>query len=113
MTPQQLYKHHEAEKKRQYNNRVLEVEKASFCPLVYSTSGGVGPECKAYHRRVVQLISEKRREGYASVMNYVRTKIMWDLTFAPSHILGWVHLMIPQRSNDDSPPPPGQRFAAN
>ena len=79
MTPQQLYKHHEAEKKRQYNNRVLEVEKASFCPLVYSTSGGVGPECKAYHRRVVQLISEKRREDYASVMNYVRTKIRFTL----------------------------------
>ena len=33
---QQLYKNNENEKKRAYNNRIIQVEKASFTPLVFS-----------------------------------------------------------------------------
>ena len=79
MTPEQLYAHHEKQKKRAYNERILQVEKASFCPLVFSTSGGAGPECNSYHRRVASLLSEKRREQYSSVINYIRTKIRFSL----------------------------------
>ena len=41
----QLYQAHENEKKRTYNQRIIEVEHASFTPLVFSTSGGESPEC--------------------------------------------------------------------
>ena len=37
-----MFKKHEDEKKRTYNRRVIEVEKATFTPLVFSTSGGMG-----------------------------------------------------------------------
>ena len=29
----------------------LNIEKASFTPLVFSTSGGMGPECHRLHKR--------------------------------------------------------------
>ena len=37
-----MYISHEIEKKRKYNSRVLNVEKAAFTPLVFSTTGGMG-----------------------------------------------------------------------
>ena len=78
-TPEQLYVQHEREKKNSYNNRVLQIEKGSFTPLVYSTSGGMGPECTKYHKRIAELISNKRNENYADVMNCIRTKIRFCL----------------------------------
>ena len=39
-----LYQRHEQEKKREYNQRVLEVEDGVFTPLVFSTSGGIERE---------------------------------------------------------------------
>ena len=37
----QIYRQHATEKKRQYANRILEVEQATFTPLVFSTIGGI------------------------------------------------------------------------
>lgn len=78
-TPDQLYSQHEREKKRTYNDRILQVEKGSFSPLIFTTTGGMGPECTKYHKRVAELISNKRGESYADVMNYIRTRIRFAL----------------------------------
>ena len=67
------------EKKRKYCERVLQVEKASFVPLVFTTAGGMAPECNTHHKRVAQLISEKRKETYSSVINCMRTKLRFAL----------------------------------
>ena len=62
---EQVYAQHEKEKKRAYNERVLQVEKASFTPIVMSTSGGEGKEAARHHKRIATLISQKRNESYA------------------------------------------------
>ena len=77
--PQQLYARHEKEKKRTYNDRVLQVEKGSFSPLIFSTTGGMGPESTRYHKRLAELISAKRGEEYSHVVNHIRTKIRFAL----------------------------------
>ena len=66
----QIYKQHENEKKRKYNQRIMQVEKATFTPLVFSTSGGMAPECNKYHKRLAVLISNKTKEEYSKVMNH-------------------------------------------
>ena len=76
---EQVYAQHEKEKKRAYNNRVLQVEKGSFTPLVFSTSGGMATECTKFHKRIAQLISLKRNESYQNVMNYMRTRLRYSL----------------------------------
>ena len=78
-TPDQVYLQHEREKKRQYNDRVLQVEKGSFTPLIFSTTGGMGPESTKYHKKVAELIAAKRGEPYPDVMNYIRTGIRFSL----------------------------------
>ena len=78
-TPDQIYKQHEREKKRTYNDRILHVEKGSFSPLIFSTTGGMGPECAKYHKRVAELIANKRGELYSDVVNHIRTRIRFSL----------------------------------
>ena len=78
-TPEQIYLQHEREKKRTYNDRVLQVEKGSFTPLIFSTTGGMGPESTKYHKRIAELISIKRGESYSDVMSYIRTRIRFAL----------------------------------
>ena len=62
-------------KKRGYNERVLQFENGTFTPLVFSVHGGMGPECKVFYKRMSFLISEKRRENFAFVSSWIRTRI--------------------------------------
>ena len=45
---EQVYKMAEKEKKNTYNDRILNVEKSSFTPLIFTTSGGMGPVSRTY-----------------------------------------------------------------
>ena len=53
------YKLHENVKRRDYEQRVTQVEKSSFTPLVYSTTGGMGPLATVSQLRVASLVAEK------------------------------------------------------
>ena len=74
-----LYKKHEKEKKSKYNSRVINTEKSSFIPLVFTTSGGTAPECDRFHKKLAEIISTKKKETYSYVINYIRTKIRFSL----------------------------------
>ena len=74
-----LYKRNEEEKKTKYNSRVINTERASFIPLVFSTAGTTAPECDRFHKRLARLISKKRKESYTDVINYIRTKICFAM----------------------------------
>ena len=41
LSPKQIYRIHENEKKRKYNSRVTEIEQGTFAPLVFTTTGGI------------------------------------------------------------------------
>ena len=76
---EQVYVQHENEKKRAYNERVLQIEKGSFTPIVLSTSGGMGREAERHHKPIATMIAEKKNENYAHVMNYIRTRLRFSL----------------------------------
>ena len=76
---EKVYEQHETEKKNAYNQRIVQVEKATFTPLVFSTSGGMAPECTKYHKRLAELISTKTKEEYGQVMNHLRTRLRFAL----------------------------------
>ena len=65
-----VYVHHEEMKKREYNERVLQIEKGSFTPIVGTTFGGWGKEAERHHKRIATLIAAKKREEYSDVINY-------------------------------------------
>ena len=78
-TIEKIYELHEKEKKRSYNQRVMQVERGTFTPLVFSTTGGMAPECVKYHKRIAELISNKTHEDYSKVMNHIRTRVRFTL----------------------------------
>ena len=74
-----LYRRNEAEKVKLYGDRVRQVEKGVFIPLVFLTSGGIGPECHRFLKRLADLIARKTGEDYAHVISFVRTILRFCL----------------------------------
>ena len=80
LTPTQIYKKHEDEKKRQYAERVMEIEQGTFTPLVFTTTGGMADECVKYHSRLAELIANKKGESYLSAKeSYSRAKVSFAI----------------------------------
>ena len=50
------YRRHEREKRRKYEERIPEVEHASFVPLVMSCTGGAGPCATIFFKRLACLV---------------------------------------------------------
>ena len=69
----------EAEKKTKYASRVINTERASFIPLVFTTAATTAPECNKFHKRVAELIANKRKEQYSKVLSYIRTRISFAM----------------------------------
>ena len=76
LTPEQVYRLHENEKKKLYERRVLEVEEASFMALVFTTTGGMG---RGYHSRLAELISIKKGKDYARTSRWIRGKVFFSI----------------------------------
>ena len=64
-----IYKKHEDEKKRKYNERVINNEHGSFTPLVFSITGGMSKECSIYHKFLSEKIAQKTEQRYDQVMS--------------------------------------------
>ena len=74
-----MYEHHEKLKKKEYNARILEIEKGSFTPLVFSCSGGTAPEAAKFIKALANKISKKKQEQYCHVVNFIRRRIRFDI----------------------------------
>ena len=79
LTPEPIYKLHENEKKRLYSSRALDVERGTFTPLVFTTTGGMSDECQRYHSRLAELLAVKKRENYASTITWIRTRVSFAI----------------------------------
>ena len=75
LTPEQINKLHENDKKRLYSSIVLEVERGTFTPLVFTTTGGMSNVCQRYHSRLAELLAVKKQESYASTIAWIRTRV--------------------------------------
>ena len=74
-----IYHEKETQKKNKYNERVINVEKASFTPLVFTTTGGMSPECERLNKRLAEKIAAKQSEMYSQVMAHIRTRLRFAL----------------------------------
>ena len=67
------YEINEREKKRQYNERILEVKDGSFTPLITTALGGMGREASKFYSFLS--VAEKRKERYSVIKNWISRKI--------------------------------------
>ena len=61
------------------DTRVLEVERGTFTPLVFTTTGGMSDECRRYHTRLAELLAVKKQESYASTIAWVRIRVSFAI----------------------------------
>ena len=61
-TVENILKKHEKEKKGAYNNTIVNVENETFTPLVFSLTGGKGPETFTFHQHTAQKYYENTEE---------------------------------------------------
>ena len=66
-----VYRRHKQEKKRQYEQRVWEVEHATFTPLVMSSTGGMGRAATTFYERLASMISDNRGVPYGKIVNLI------------------------------------------
>ena len=74
-----VYRMHEKMKKRQYQQRVLEIEHASFTPLILSATGGMANEATFFYKRMANLLSMEWDQQYSITMAWLRCRITFAL----------------------------------
>ena len=65
----------EKEKMRKYNDRVIQIEKSSFVPLIFSTNGTMGNQCEKLNKQLAKELAEKTGQEYRDVIAHIRTRI--------------------------------------
>ena len=55
------------------------MEKATFTPAVFLTSGGMSNECKQFVIKLADLIARKRKERYCDMIRHARTRIRFAM----------------------------------
>jgi hypothetical protein len=74
-----IFRTHEAAKKREYMQRVLEVEQGTFTPLVFGTNGGMGEECERFISALANKLSQKGEHKYPQVISWIRTRLSIEI----------------------------------
>ena len=69
----------EKEKKRQYNQWVLNIEHGSFTLLVFTAMGGMGRESKLFYKRHSELLADPRSDHISITTTWVRRKVIFAL----------------------------------
>ena len=79
MSSKSLYRMAELSKEREYAERIRNVEHADFNPLVFTTAGGMGPQCHLVVKRLAATISEKRDLPNSVVAGWLRCRLSFAL----------------------------------
>ena len=74
-----VFRQNERAKKTSYNSRVIQIEHASFTPIVMSALGGFGKETERFVSKLIEKHAEKRDIDQSVAANYIRTKVSFAL----------------------------------
>ena len=73
------YRKHEQVKKRAYDQRIREIEHATFTPLVLSATGGLAKQAEIFYKRLASLLASKRDQQYGKTLSWLRCKLCYCL----------------------------------
>ena len=74
-----MYLAHENEKKRAYNSRIIQIEKGTFTPLVFSTTGGMGIEAQKPIKKLAQKMELATGQRYSDSVSFMRRRLRFEL----------------------------------
>ena len=74
-----VYETLESKKRCKYNERILHVERGTFTPLIFSITGGYGPECKTFLKLLCNKICNKKNESFNDVISFLRVRLSFTI----------------------------------
>ena len=77
--PSSCYRKHERIKKRAYEQRVREIEHATFTPLVRSAMGGLANEANIFYKRLASMLASKWDHSYSSTLCWLRCRLAFSI----------------------------------
>ena len=69
----------ENEKKRKYLQRIIQIERGTFTPVVFSTTGGMGLEAQRLVKKLAQKMAITNGQRYADSVSYIRRRLRFEL----------------------------------
>ena len=79
MDTSKAYQLNEKEKKKDYNELILEVERGSFTPTVMSAYGDIRKEGNKLYNCLVELLLEKKKQQLLLMTTSIRRKLIFAL----------------------------------
>ncbi|KAG0718606.1 hypothetical protein GWK47_052102 [Chionoecetes opilio] len=74
-----VHQKNERDKIRSYGDRIRNVDHGSFTPLVFTTSGGMGPKAKCFYSRLADVMAEKKHQPRSRVVAWMRCRLSFSL----------------------------------
>ncbi len=72
---QMVYRKHEQAKKQAYEERIREVEHATFTPVALSTTGGIAEEASISIKKLASMLANKWEHSYSSTLQWLRCRL--------------------------------------
>ncbi|KAG0702073.1 hypothetical protein GWK47_025170 [Chionoecetes opilio] len=73
------HQRNEQDKIRKYGVGTRNVDHGSFTPLVFTTSGGMGPKAKCFYSRLADVMAEKKHQPRSHVVAWMRCLLSFSL----------------------------------
>lgn len=77
--PEALYKQIARTRRREYGERVLQVEDGDFTPMILSSSGGMGEEMSMALKHVGKKVAEEQNLVYSRVAGYLHAMFCFEM----------------------------------
>ena len=77
--PSASYRYHENNPPRAYDQHIREVEHASFTPLIFSVTGGLGRIAATTYKHLASMLSSKHDQPYSTTMVSLRCRLSFAL----------------------------------
>ena len=74
-----VHKKNENEKKREYNQRILQVKHGSFTPLLFSCFGGMNRECSRFFSHTAERLVNRRKEPKSKISAWIKARLNFAL----------------------------------
>ena len=74
-----MFKNAELQKDREYGDRIRKVDGGDFNPLVFTCTGGMGPQSHMVMKRLAEKLSEKQDLPAAVVSGWLRCRLSFAL----------------------------------
>src|SRR5206468_3129816 len=79
LEPAQMFKQAEQSKNREYKERIQNVERGDFTPLVFTCTGGMAPQSHTVMKRLAEKLSEKQNLPVSVVSGWLRCRLSFAL----------------------------------